>query len=209
MVGDLCKIIKGRLKPKNYKDSANLSNRYDHEEVFSMHIDDEASLDHNGDPTFEETLYATKLSSPPAMERHLLMQSQIICPWHHDYVAIRLSTVGGIMMWRALIGAIQRKRPIRGGNVHGVFINSVGLVRARSRRSPEYDRQSSMAAYNVDIRTTPMRMLKNMTRSILACILSVIPPILGGICTLPALFSHQVIVNVGQSIFLHQRVGLT
>lgn len=73
MVGDLCGIIKGRLKPKNYKDSANLSNRYDHEEVFSMHIDDEAGLDHNGDPTFEETLYATKLSSPLATERHLLM----------------------------------------------------------------------------------------------------------------------------------------
>lgn len=92
----------------------------------------------------------------------------------------------------------SKEKTYRGGNVHGegVFINSVGLVRARSRRSPDYDRQSSMVAYNVNIRTAPMRMLKNMTRSILACILSVIPPILGRICTLPALFSHQVIVNV-------------
>lgn len=69
MSGDLCGIIKKRLKPKHCKDPEELSSRRNNSEVLSSYVDDKAIHDHDGDPSLEEKgVYATQLSSPLAAE---------------------------------------------------------------------------------------------------------------------------------------------
>lgn len=68
MAEDLYGIIKWKLKPKLFKNSASSSNRHDHEEVLPLHADADVALNHDEDPSLEEGMYATKPSSPPAAE---------------------------------------------------------------------------------------------------------------------------------------------